>query len=187
MALLNYSHAVTGMYRQFTMSFVDKVEVGRMGSTTARRLPQTSAANGPGREFATPRPQPLEDRGAHPRLPRYVRRARAQRICPYCKHAIDEDPYFRRTGYWRRVLQNKSYWLRYIFLEVTFALAAVLFQFIPAVQSRLLNLKDLIMLPGWVRCEGPDCGELYHATCWYQVKRLRGCLRCRSHKARRVR
>lgn len=169
------------------MSFVDKVEVGRTGSTTATRLPRAEALDHGARESRATPSIPPEIFEAHPRLPRYVRRARDQKICPYCKHAIDEDPYFRRRGYWLRVLQNKSYWLRHIFLEVTFALAAVLFQYIPVVQSRLLSLKDRIMLPGWVRCSHPDCGELYHATCWYQVKRLRGCLRCRSRKARRVR
>lgn len=169
------------------MSFVDRVEAGHMGSTPATNSSQTSASANDERETAARRPFSLEVSEDHPRLPRYVRRAREQKICPYCKHAIDEDPYFRRKGYWRRVLQNKSYWLRYAFLEMTFALAAVLFQYIPVIQSRLLNLKDLIMLPGWVRCSNPECRELYHATCWSQIKRLRGCLRCRSRKARRVR
>jgi len=160
-----------------------------MGLTTATKLSQVSAAPGRDRSRATPAPLPLplELHEAHPRLPRYVRRARGQKICPYCKHAIDEDPYFLRQSYWRRVLQNQSYWVRYILLEVTFAFAAVLLQHIPMLQSRLLGLKDRIMLPGWVRCSNPDCGELYHATCWYQVKRLRGCLRCHVRNARRVR
>ncbi|MGH7494693.1 MAG: hypothetical protein ACREOO_20165 [bacterium] len=169
------------------MSFIDRVDASRMGSTSAAKLSQTSASTDDERGTTTPRPFMLEVSEDHPRLPRYVRRARDQKICPYCKHAIQEDPYFRRKSYWQRILQNKSYWLRYAVLELTFACAAVLFQFIPVIQSRLLNLKDHVMLPGWMRCTNPDCGELFHATCWYQVKRLRGCLRCHSRKARRVR
>ncbi len=172
------------MNQQFIMSFIDRVEVGRTGSTIATRLSRApDSANGEPGAAAFP-PEVFE---RHPRLPRYVRRARDQKICPYCKHAIDEDPYFKHKGYWRRIFQNKSYWLRFIFLEITFALAAVVFQFIPLIQSRLLNLKDRILLPGWVRCRNRECAELYHATCWHQIKRLRGCLRCHSRKARRVR
>ena len=169
------------------MSFVDRVEVDHMGPRTTTRLTQASTSAVHARATAAAIVASSEEGERHPRLPRYVRRMRAQRTCPYCKHAIDEDPYFSRHGYWSRVLQNKSYSLRYVFLEVTFAVAAVLFQFIPVIQTPLLSLKDRVPLPGWVRCRNPECGELYHATCWYQVKRLRGCLRCRSFKARRVR
>lgn len=118
-------------------------------------------------------------------LPLEVERLRGQKNCSYCKHTIDEDPYFPFHGYWQRFFQNKSYLLRYCTLELAQGLAGV-FYFIPKFRAYLLSLKTRILLPGWMRCANPDCGQLYHATCWYQLEKNKGCLRCRSYNANRV-
>lgn len=120
-----------------------------------------------------------------PRLPLHVERLRGQKVCSYCKHSIEEDPYFRYEGYWQRVLQNKTYLLRYVRLELSHW-AAEIFYFMPAFKAWLLRVKERVLLPGWVRCANPDCGQLYHASCWYQISKAKGCLRCRAHAAKRV-
>jgi hypothetical protein len=121
----------------------------------------------------------------HPKLPQQVERLRGQKVCSYCKHTIEEDPFFEYEGYWRRVLQNKTYVLRYGALELS-QWAAGIFYFSPKLKARLLRVKDRLLLPGWVRCANPDCGQLYHASCWYQIAKAKGCLRCKAHLARRV-
>lgn len=118
-------------------------------------------------------------------LPPEIERLRGQKNCSYCKHSIDEDPYFLLHGYWQRFFQNKSYLLRYGTLELAQWIAGV-FYFVPKFKAYMLGLKTRILLPGWVRCANPDCGQLYHATCWYQLHKNKGCLRCRSYDANRV-
>ncbi len=120
-----------------------------------------------------------------PKLPESVVRERGQKICSYCKHTIDEDPYFPYETFGRRVLQNKTYVLRYGVLELV-QWAANMFYFLPNFRAYLLNVKQRILLPGWVRCANPDCGQLYHASCWYQLKNTKGCLRCHAEVAQRV-
>ena len=130
-------------------------------------------------------PEEGEYTSRHPQLPKQIERLRGQKICSYCKHSIEEDPYFVYESYWQRVLQNKSYLLRQIALELTLWAAGV-FYFLPKFKARLLYWKDHILLPGWVRCANPDCGQLYHASCWQQINKTKGCLRCRTNAARRV-
>lgn len=130
-------------------------------------------------------PEREENPSRYPQLPKHIERLRGQRICSYCKHTIEEDPYFVYEGYWRRVLQNKSYLLRQAALE-SIHWAAVKFYFFPKLKARLLHWKERILLPGWVRCANPDCGQLYHASCWQQIAKTKGCLRCRTYIARRV-
>ncbi len=121
----------------------------------------------------------------YPRLPAQIVRVRGQKICSYCKHAIDEDPYFPYRGYLQRALQNRSYALRYLVLECA-QWTGVMFYFIPKLRAYLHNLKQRVLLPGWVRCANPDCKQLYHASCWYQIKHSKGCLRCHAQAAHRV-
>jgi hypothetical protein len=122
----------------------------------------------------------------YPRLPSYVPRYREQKVCSYCKHPIDEDPYFEKQGLWVRYFQNRGYWLRYIMLEIVTALALVLGHISDVFYELLMKFKTHFTLPGWVRCANPQCGQLYHANCWYELKKQRGCFRCQSRHARRV-
>ncbi len=127
----------------------------------------------------------VETAAQFPKLPKHVEKLRGQKVCSYCKHTIEEDPYFQYEGYWQRVLQNKTYVFRYGVLELSQWTSGI-FYFIPRLKARLLHLKDHLLLPGWVRCANPDCGQLYHASCWYQIAKAKGCLRCKAHVARRV-
>ncbi len=135
-------------------------------------------------ELAAPS-EPKEEQTHFPRLSPNVERLRGQKICSYCKHTIEEDPYFRYAGYWQRLWQNKTFMLRYGLLEFL-QWASGKFYFFPKLKARLLRWKERILLPGWVRCANPDCRQLYHASCWYQIAKAKGCLRCRTHTAQRV-
>jgi len=111
-----------------------------------------------------------------PRLPAHVTRYRNQKTCPYCKHSIGDDPYFQDRGFW------SSYFAHKLFASFT----AILTQVRPRSRISELGIVKNRTLPGWVRCKNGKCGQLYHANCWYHVKTHRGCLRCGSKKARRL-
>ena len=110
------------------------------------------------------------------KLPSYVVRNRGQKKCAYCKHPIDEDPYNH----------GQNFWLHYLLFQIVSLLIDVLRIFSMELAQNAVRLREHITLAGWVRCRNANCGQLYHANCWYRLKNRGGCSRCRSKSASRI-
>lgn len=110
------------------------------------------------------------------KLPSYVVRNRGQKKCTYCKHPIDEDPY--NCG--------QNFWLQYLLFQLVSLLIEVLRIFSVEIAQDTVRLRERITLAGWVRCRTTNCGQLYHANCWYRLKIRGGCSRCHSKSASRI-
>lgn len=110
------------------------------------------------------------------RLPANVVRYRDQKICSYCRHAITDDPYFRRQSYTAQILR----------LRLLRVMAVIINFFSPRSRETMERRQQQIVLPGWVRCRNRRCGQLYHANCWHHLAAPRRCFRCGSHEIERV-